>query len=222
MESLRSLRGFTLIELLVVLAIIGVVSVVVVTSQSSFNKKLTLANTAYDVALTLRSAETYGLSSRATAGGISNTGYGISFSTGNPASFTLFADTMPAGVSGTVNCAPIDSGTPNCRPGDNVYTSGSDVLVQTYALGNGATIQDFCALSSGAWTCASNGLTSLDIVFARPNPDPFISKNGSYSSLFPVTQACITLAAQSAQSGPYRYISVAQSGEITAKAASCP
>ena len=46
-------KGFTLIELMVVLAIIVVITTVVLTSQSSFNKSLILANTSYDIALSL-------------------------------------------------------------------------------------------------------------------------------------------------------------------------
>ena len=80
---------------MVVLTIIVVITTVVVASQSSFNKTLILVNTAYDIALTLRSAETYGLGSRA-FGGVVNAGYGLNFQSGTPQSFTLFADTYPA------------------------------------------------------------------------------------------------------------------------------
>ena len=48
-------KGFTLIELLIVLAIIATVTTIALSSQSNFNKTLILANTAYDIALTLRS-----------------------------------------------------------------------------------------------------------------------------------------------------------------------
>lgn len=218
-------RGFSLIELLVVLGIIGVITVTVITSQNSFNKSITLVNTAYDIALTLRSAQTYGLGSRA-AGGVVNTPYGLHFDTSNNKSFILFADTSPGGGNVTgANCAATDVGTPNCQPGDYVYTSGVDAApIQTYAIGNGLYIQDFCAYALGAWTCKSGGsLTSLDIAFGRPDPDPNISKNGSYAAPpNQATQACIVLAASNAPSGPYRYIKVVQSGEITASGTVCP
>ena len=57
--------------MMVVLAIIVTITGVTLTSQTSFNKTLVLANTAYDIALTLRSSQTYGLGSRA-FGGITN------------------------------------------------------------------------------------------------------------------------------------------------------
>ena len=49
---------------MVVLAIVTSITAIVFTSQNSFNKTLILANTAYDIALTFRSAATYGLGGR--------------------------------------------------------------------------------------------------------------------------------------------------------------
>jgi prepilin-type N-terminal cleavage/methylation domain-containing protein len=205
-------RGFTLIELLVVFAIIVSIMGVVFTSQGSFNKTFTLTNTAYDVALSLRGAQTYGLGSRA-VGTTVNAGYGLHFESSTPASFSFFADTSPV-----ASCS-----TPDCKPGNYVYTAGSDALVRTYTLGNGITLTDFCAYTS-SWTCATahggyaGGLSSLDVVFARPNPDPFMSVNGSYSQVLPATAACLTLSSSLGS----RYVSVSSAGQISASAASCP
>ena len=201
--------GFTLVELMVVVVIIAIVTGVVITSQGAFNQTLVLTNTAYDIALTLRSAETFGLSTRA-AGAAVNAGYGLHFQAGSSGSFTLFADTFPA-----PSCA-----TPNCNSGDHVYTSGSDTFVQTYELGNHITIADFCALVNNNWTCAGNGgLTSLDITFERPNPNAFMSENGAYSASSPVTLSCITLTSPQ---GGSRFLTVGVSGQIIANALSCP
>ena len=207
MEHPYAHRGFTLIELLVVLAIITTLVAIVFTSQSSFNKTLILANTAYDIALTIRSVQTYGIGSRA-INGVVGVGYGLHFQSGMLGAFTVFADTSPA-----ASCE-----TPDCKPGDKVYENGSDAFVQTYTLGNGMTISNFCAFS-GSWSCASGGLSSLDIVFARPNPDSFMSTNGSHSTSFPITASCITV---SSPQGGVKYISVASSGQITPNASSCP
>ncbi|HET9641278.1 MAG TPA: type II secretion system protein [Candidatus Paceibacterota bacterium] len=215
MQNADSLRGrlscgFTIIELLVVLGIIAVIMGIVLTSQGNFNRSIVLANTAYDIALTVRSAETYGISSRASAAS-PNTGYGLHFDAGNQSSFILFADTNPAASCTTPGCTP---------PGNHVYTQGLDVLVQTYSLGNNITIQDFCAYINNAWSCASNtaGITSLDVVYARPNPTAYMSRNGVYSSS--ISAACLLLASTG---GTTRSITIWGSGAINPNASPpCP
>lgn len=197
---------------MVVLAIIVTITTITLSTQSSFNKTIILANTAYDVALTLRSAEVYGLSGRA-IGGTSGIGYGLHFLKASPGSFTLFADTSPA--PSAANCHGLPSGgasAPDAKPGNCTYDIGETVT--DYNLGNGVVVSDFCAYSFGAWSCAyaqGGGLTALDIVFARPNPEPFVNVSG--------TRACIALASPQ---GGARFISVGASGEITADASSCP
>lgn len=223
--SLKS-GGFTLIELMVVFAIIIVITSVVFTNQSTFNKTLILSNTAYDIALTLRSTQTYGLSSRA-AGTATNVGYGVHLSSTVHNSFLFFADTAPAGSPGTLFCSVTSSaGAPDCKPGDGIYTSSGadpDALsaVRTYSLNNGIKISDFCAYpAAGSGSCAvAGGLTALDIVFTRPNPNAIIrgSNGGPYTTF---SSACITVSSQ--QGDTKRYIAVAASGQIIANASACP
>lgn len=224
MESIRHNRGlvlskskgFTLIELMVVFAIISVVTSVVITNQSSFNKTFILANTAYDIALALRSAESYGLGSRA-IGGTVNAGYGLHFQRGTNDSFTFFADKHPL-IS--LNCHQIsDSSAPNAQPGNCRYDSAQGEKINSYALGNGITISDFCAYTSSGWSCAyaqGGELTSLDIVFARPNPEPFMSVNDSYDS--DITKACIIIISSE---NSKKYILISASGQIVADAGQC-
>jgi len=200
-------NGFTLIELLIVLAIIATVTTITLSSQSDFNKTLILANTAYDIALTLRSAESFGIGSRALPG-VANAGYGLHFQSGSPDSFILFADTSPP-LAGSCT-------RPDCKPGDRLYDS-TDALVQTYTLGNNITIGDFCTFSDRPRCVSTGELQSLDIVFVRPNSDAFIRANGS--SYAEYTGACLALVASREES---RFVSVTASGEILAKAASCP
>ncbi len=216
--------GFTLIELLVVLAIIAIILGIAFTSQNSFNNTLILANTAYDVGLTFTSAETYGISSRG-AGANASTGYGLHFSAGTTGSFIFFADSYPPiGSSGL--CHPPPSGdayAPDAKPGNCTYDPSNDVTVNTYNLNNGITIANFCVhdSSTGSWSCAaSNGstLSSADVVFSRPNPDPFISANGGYSPSY--DEMCLALAAPSGNAE--RFVSIYPSGEIDPNATSCP
>ncbi|MBU6388703.1 type II secretion system GspH family protein [Patescibacteria group bacterium] len=203
---------------MVVLAIILALSVVILSSQSTFNKTLVLANTAYDVALTLRSAETYGLGSRA-AGTVANAGYGLHFEKAQPGTITLFADAYPAPSTLSVCHPTSDASAPDARPGNCVYDSAQGEKVVDYTLGNGITVSDFCAYA-GSWSCANNGsLSSLDIIFSRPNPEPLISTNGLYSGINPPTAACLVI--HSPQGGS-RFISIGASGQIIANAASDP
>lgn len=208
----RGARAFTLVELMVVVAIIMVITAITMNGQSSFNKSLILANTAYDIALTFRSAETYGISSRVVSGN-TNVGYGIHIQTAPNHIFTLFADTDPAPTLGT--CHPLPAAgpsAPSAMPGDCIYTPSQDVKIQDYNLGNSIYMTDFCVLTAGNWSCASGGsFDTLDIVFARPNPDPFININGS--------RACVALA--STQGGS-RTVWVEASGAITANSSPCP
>jgi len=215
------LRGFTLIELLVVLIIIVSITMIALASQGSFNKTFILANSAYDVALSLRFAETYGLGSRVLLGASTNTGYGLHFVKATKNSYTLFADTIPAVGTGST-CHPLppyDATGPSAIAGNCAYNSG-ETIQQVYTLNNGITIKDFCAqASNNSWSCATtNGstLTSLDIVFARPNPVAFITVNGSQTLM---QAACITLTSLQ---GNFKYIRVAASGQINANSPSCP
>lgn len=222
-EQTRS-SGFTLAELMVVLGIIVVLSYIVLTSQSTFNKTLILANTAYDVALSLRSAETFGLGSRGISGASTNTGYGIHFDRSTPGSYLIFADISPSSANG-LNCHGLRPGAngsePDAQPGDCMYTPPLDLKVSDYTIGNGIKITDFCVLTV-SWACASTGLTSLDIVFARPNADALMSTGGStgvvtYNAT--ISKACLTLASPQ---GGARFITVAKSGQIVANATSDP
>ena len=226
MESIHFRRGFSLIELLVVLAIIAVITTVTITSQTNFNKTLILANSAYDVALTIRSAQTYGMGSRVQAGAASNAGYGVYFSTPLPSSsFKFYADIDPGpSTNSATNCHPALAVTgisaPDAQPGNCTYTT-ADSLVSTYTLGNRIAVSDFCAFRNGTWKCANSlnhDLSSLDIVFARPNPSPFMTANGSYSPSS-VTSSCIVLTSPQ---GGFRYIAVQPSGEITVATTTCP
>lgn len=202
-------------ELLVVLAIIISIMGIVLTSQSSFNKTFLLANTAYDIALTLRFTESLGVGTLAT-GSTANAGRGVHFDRATRNSFKLFADISPPSSTCT-------TATPDCKPGDKVYTDGQDQRTQTYTLGNGITIGDFCARAeSGVWSCARSldeALTKLDIVFARPNPDAFIRANDDANIAY--TSACIAIKPLEIDGAP-RYVTVFPSGSITANATSCP
>jgi hypothetical protein len=103
-----------------------------------------MTNLAYDIALSIRTAQTYGISAKGTINNASfSTPYGISFTNG-ATSYILFADTNAS----------------------RVYDA-TDVPT-TYNLHGAYKITSLCTLSGVTETC---NRTRIDITFVRPNPD---------------------------------------------------
>jgi prepilin-type N-terminal cleavage/methylation domain-containing protein len=160
-------RGFTLIELLVVTGIMALISGLVLVNNNKFGGAVLLQNLAYDMALSIRQAQIYGISVQRF-----NTSFGAAYGmhfdansgSGN-ASYELFADALlPA--NGTYECP--QPGTVNCE------------LVQSTTLSRGFTIQSLCATPPGQTEVC--GVETLDITFERPEPDAFI-RAPSYAGL---------------------------------------
>jgi prepilin-type N-terminal cleavage/methylation domain-containing protein len=147
----RTKSGFTLIELLVVVGILVVISSIMLVSYSKFGGQVLLRNLAYDVALSIRQAQVYGISARSFLGAEFAAGHGayISFSEGD-ALFYLYTD--------------VDN--------NGFFTSAATEWVETYTIGRGYTIDRLCVPSGP--TSETCGITSLDILFRRPEPDAII------------------------------------------------
>jgi hypothetical protein len=214
----------TVVELLIVLAIIGVMTVVMVTGHTTFNKTILLSYTAYDVALTIRSAETYGLGSRITSGiTSSNTGYGVHIVPGLT-TFVLFADKVPRydGV-----CHPLrvgaDGSEPDTIPGNCKYDPGASEdeseSVQSYTLGNGMKITDtYWYAGAGGIRSDKNDRPTIDMVFSRPNPKAFISVDGIYNPSISI-DACFEITSPQ---GGVSHVYVGSTGQITVGSKECP
>jgi len=208
-------RGFTLIEMLVVLAIIAILTAIAVTGQSTFNKTLILTDTAYDVAFSARQAQSYGLSSRTFGSYTSqNYGYGLHFDRVTPNKYVFFADTSHAlAVAG--GCSVGIAGTPSYKVG-NCRFDTADGIVSTYTFSRGFTISKFCGKSgTAAPVCStdSSPLTTLDIVFTRPNTSTTINGLVNGTSLRTFTCAQLTLTDQSRQAT--KTIRISSLGEVS-------
>ena len=153
----RPTAGFTLIELLAVTGIMVVITSVVLVNNGRFGGVIQLQNLAYDVALSIRQAQVYGISVARFGEDNFSTGYGVHFDTSNPDTYALFADALT--VNGLYDCP--NPGTDTCE------------LMQTTNITRGFSIQDLCGTPPGGTTCDAK--SNIDIVFIRPEPDAWIS-----------------------------------------------
>jgi prepilin-type N-terminal cleavage/methylation domain-containing protein len=166
-EQCGTKRGFTLIEMLVVMSIMLIITAALLVKQSRFDSSTILRSLAYGVALSVRQAQVYGTSVVGTStsqvacgsgyynlasGNCYASGYGIYFSnalsTASPSSYILFADLN----------------------GDGKYEANE--FVKSFMFSNGYTISNFCAVNQSTIArCEPSSISSLAIVFKRPNPD---------------------------------------------------
>jgi hypothetical protein len=132
------------------------ISGMVLANYNGFNSKVLLSNLAYDLALTIRQAQTFGISVRQSAGGSFANAYGVYIEEdagdGSTVAFYFFYD-----------------------DGDYVYESSGPgacdgECLKKYALTRGNKISAFC-INIGATCSSGTSLKSLTFMFKRPNPD---------------------------------------------------
>jgi prepilin-type N-terminal cleavage/methylation domain-containing protein len=167
-------KGFTLVELLVTITIFVILTGVVLFNQQKFNSTILLTNLAYDTALNIRQAQTYGINIKEFGTG-QFVPYGVHFAMSNPTSFILFAD-IASTPRNVFNGTTLD----RC-----VSAEG---CVSRYNITRGNYIVDICTepVPAGTFTCG-NSKNSVDIVFKRPNPDALITFEGMGSPQSAVT-----------------------------------
>lgn len=146
------MRGFTIVEVMVSVAIIALISSVVMFQYKNFDSKLLLRNVAYEIAISLRSAQIYGISVRG-SGGAFQTGYGVHFDNSTPTSYTTFIDLDNSGT----------------------YNNITEKL-ETGTIDRNNQISDLCVSTGGAPVC---GKASLDMIFVRPDPDAKFAVNSA-------------------------------------------
>ena len=199
----ESVAGFTLLELLISISIFAFMTAFLVSKYGTFNQGVLLTNLAYDTALTIRSAQSYGLNvqgqaTSSTAVGF-NYAYGVHFDPALTNQFILFVDLCGDGLYRDVLQQP------TCA---NSATHLNEAL-STYTFRTGFTLNTPCAGASAA-TCTSipPGF-ALDILFKRPNPDAVIVNTQSPSTA--LSYAKITMKAVD---GSTKSIVVQSTGQI--------
>lgn len=157
-------RGFSIIEMIVVISIITLMTSVVLFNKRDFNNSVLLTNLSYDVALTIREAQVYGIAVRGFAGG-----GGISFGKGYGVHFAEAADVINNYIffvdgSGAAGSPP---GSPT-----QIYEPDEESL-KDYSLASGYSFK-FCVYTTNVTPDACSDIgndQTLDIVFKRPDPD---------------------------------------------------
>lgn len=193
-------KAFSLVELIIVVAIFLIISAIILSKQSKFSSDILITNVAYQIALSIREAQVYGIGSkqRLDSGNFIKLGYGVSIKAGSnladkTVSYDFFADKTDSGVI-------------------YQYDDG-DTVLETATLPAGQKIRNICGkTTSSGWSCWEIGgavsAFNLNIVFVRPNPEPHI-ENGS--SVY--TQALIVV--ESAIGDKCRVIRVTSTGQIS-------
>lgn len=217
--------GFTLVELIVSLAIFVIMTALVVAKYGNFNQSVLMTDLAYDVALSLRTAQTYGVSVQG-QGTNFNVPYGVDLCQSSTA--TGNCNSMPVpGTDGTAHLLPSPS---NSNPSvsattvtlfadmnsDGVYDAG-DIAISTYTITRGAFIFGICAQSTPCRTSDyTNGRGNrLDVTFKRPDPSAIICSNLSVLSACGGSTFGGILIQQGAGTGAaQRYVTIQPNGEI--------
>ena len=154
-----------MVELVVSVGILVVITSIVLVNHSFFGGNILVGNLAYDVALSIRQAQVFGLSVREFGIGTGqfDVGYGVHFDSDSPTSYRLFAD--------------VDKG--------KTFDIG-DGTQEAFTISQGYSIARVCATNTAAVeVCTDDGdITTLDIVFIRPDPDAYIRADGDAATIY--------------------------------------
>lgn len=204
--------GFTIVEMIVVVAIIGVITAITITGQSTFNRSLLLTDTAYTVAFSARQAQSFGLSSRS-FGSVANVGYGLRFDRSTPTTYLLFADSTRSLPTPAV-CPVGISGTPEQKPGNCRFDASTDGIVERYSFSRGFSISGFCGRASGQRYCSTDStpVTTLDVVYARPNPAATMTGTVGNTT---ISFSCVEVYITDPERAATRTIRLSNLGEIS-------
>lgn len=154
---MKASKGFSLVELVIVIGIFTIITMIALFDQGKLNSDVLLTNLAYDVALSARQAQSYGISVKYSDNGGAQGGYGIYVSSSTPDRVIIFHDIIADGVY-----IPADDGSPE----------------KEYVFSNqrGNKIAVLCAQNTlSTAVCDANSIADqMNIVFKRPDPEPLL------------------------------------------------
>lgn len=188
-----------------VVGIVAFIATIVLVNHARFTGNLVVTNMAYEIALSIRQAQAFGLGVQQQDAGASfdvfndsafDTSYGIRFSS-STRSYMLFADNNK----------------------NEHFDPPFDEEVDRYTLRQGYTISDFCVPASGPGNqCReSNNLRALSITFQRPQPDAKIRYRNAGNTVKPPTSGSPEDSARiiiESPQGEQRSVTVYWTGQI--------
>ncbi|MES3030886.1 MAG: prepilin-type N-terminal cleavage/methylation domain-containing protein [Patescibacteria group bacterium] len=182
-------KGFTLVELMISVGIFALMTSFLLAKYGTFNQSVLLTNLAYDIALSIRNAQSFGLNVRSVPGSTENfdAAYGVHFDTTIPGAYVFFSDPEKDGVYDDIN------------------------EITTYTIKRGSVISGLC-VGSSADDCSGSGGTqpeTLDITFKRPNPNAIIKMNEDDEEVFQYAEINLR-----ATDGSMKKIVVRSTGQI--------
>ncbi|MDD5165697.1 MAG: prepilin-type N-terminal cleavage/methylation domain-containing protein [Candidatus Pacebacteria bacterium] len=197
--------GFTIIELIISLAIFAAMTALVIAKYGSFNQGTLITNMAYDMALTVRTAQTYGLSVKSTDPTVDNFGsaYGVHFAGNDITHFTFFADT----VNGIGSAFKYDGTAEDITK----YTITQGAQITAICLG--ALLSDCATNANGAYKLI--GTDSLDITYKRPNPNAYFYVTNASNVTTAYTQPIAFITLSSSDNTNNQVVYVRKNGQIS-------
>ncbi len=162
----KTTKGFSLVELLVVVSIFLIISGVTLFRQSKFSSDILITNTAYEIALAVREAQTYGVGSKLNANPSDRKrSFGVYFSS-DASQFLLYSE------------SPNTDGTY-----DSLFNAADPVkynIVSTIVLNREQKLLDFCGVDTTASPdeveCIRSGeINRFDIAFVKPSLNAILS-----------------------------------------------
>ena len=201
--------GFALVELLIAVALLGIAASSALALFGAMSDRLSMRNLAHSVALSLRQAQSYGVSVRGTGIAAFDAGYGIHFDKGDHTTFLLFADkNNDAQFNGKFG---IEYDSTGCLV--------KDECVEVFRLERLNRIEKFCGVlrtSDSTEECSTDStpLTYLAVSFRRPDPDAIVYTSRSTGDENRYTAARIYLVSPRKVTGQ---VEVGNAGQISVK-----
>lgn len=191
-----SAAGFSLIEMLITISVMGIIAGTVFVQRSSFSESISLKNVAQEIAVAIRQAQVYGVSSRGSNLGddFDEFSYGVYFNLSNEQSFLMYRDTR----------------------GNRGYQPADD-LIETYQLPRDMRIRYICVHDDFDTTaCNTADRDNLVIRFSRPHPDAqILTRNGNEITIGGQDAVTAVIAIEEIDSERQRRVVVRSSGYIT-------